>query len=188
MRCFLAIELPEVVRDQLALLQGRLGSQVDGVRWTRTDHVHLTIKFLGEVSDRDLARVCETAAAVAARYAPFEIEVRGAGCFPPRGPARIVWVGIPEPPQPLLDCQGACEDGYAEVGFEAERRPYRPHLTIGRVKDARAGRDIRLAVESEQRFDAGRFPAEELVLFQSVLGRSGPTYTVISRSPFAGGG
>ena len=188
MRCFLAIELPEAVRDQLARLQERLGSQVHGVRWTRTDHVHLTVKFLGEVPDRDIPGVCDTATTVAARYEPFELEVGGAGCFPPRGSARIVWVGIPDPPQAFIDCQRACEAGYAELGFKAERRPYHPHLTIGRVKDPRASRDIRLVVENEQRFEAGRFPGEELVLFQSVLERSGPIHTVISRSPFAGGG
>jgi len=187
MRCFLAIELPEEIRDQLDRLQERLGSQVRGVRWTRTDHIHLTVKFLGEVPDRDIPSVCDVAATVAARYAPFELEVGRTGCFPPRGPARIVWVGIPNPPQVLIDCQRACEEGCAELGFKAEHRPYHPHLTVGRVKDPHANQDIRLAVENEQRFEAGRFPAEELVLFQSVLERSGPIHTVISQSPFAGG-
>lgn len=187
MRCFLAIELPEEIQDQLARLQERLGAQVRGVRWTRTDHIHLTVKFLGEVPDRDIPSICELASTIAARYEPFELEIGQTGCFPPRGPARIVWAGIPDPPQSLNDCQRDCENGYAELGFKAEHRRYHPHLTIGRVKDPRANQDIRLAIENEGQFEAGRFQAEELVVFQSVLERSGPIYTVISRAPFTGG-
>lgn len=188
MRCFLAIELPVEIRDQLAALQERLGDQARGVRWTRVDQIHLTVKFLGEVPDRDIANICETASSIADRFEPFELEVAQAGCFPPRGPARIVWAGMPNPPTALIDCQRACEDEYAKLGFKAENRPFHPHLTIGRVKDPRASRDIRPAVENEQQFQAGLFLAEELVVFQSVLARSGPTYTVISRASFAGGG
>jgi len=186
MRCFLAIALPEDIQRQLTHLQERLGSQVRGVRWTRTDHIHLTIKFLGEVPDRDIPSVCELASTITARYKPFKLEVGRTGCFPPRGPARIVWVGIPDPPRALIDCQRDCETRYAELGFKAENRPYHAHLTIGRVKDMRADREIRLAVENEQRFDAGRFLAEELILFQSVLERSGPIYTVVARAPLTG--
>jgi len=186
MRCFLAIELPAEIRDQLARLQERLSSQTCGVRWTRTDHIHLTVKFLGEVPDRQIAEVCKLASGIAAGFEPFELEVAQAGCFPPRGPARIVWASMPDPPTELIDCQRTCEREYAKLGFKAENRSFHPHLTIGRVKDPRASQDIRLAVENERQFQAGQFLAEELVVFQSVLAKSGPTYTILSRAPFAG--
>ena len=109
------------------------------------------------------------------------------GCFPPGGAARIIWVSVGEPPQTLLDCQQACEQGYAELGFKKEKRKYSPHLTIGRVRDFGASGRIRAAVENESNFKTGSFVADELVLFQSVLKPSGPVHTVISRTSLASG-
>ncbi len=188
MRCFLAIELPADVRDRLAELQERLSSLGRAVRWMRSDQIHLTLKFLGEVPDEKVPSVCQAAATVAGEYGPFELELRGTGCFPPGGQARIVWAGIIDPPQTLIDCQRACEQACAELGFKKENRKYVPHLTVGRVRDSRASREIRAAVECESQFSAGPFVAGELVLFQSILRPSGPTYHVVSRAGLGGGG
>ena len=183
MRIFLAIELPSGVRGQIAALQERLRSRVSGVRWTRADQIHLTVKFLGEVADADLSAVCDVAARMAAPNKSFELRMAGTGCFPPRGPVRIVWTGIPDPPAELMQCQRNCEEAFARLGFKPEGRDYHPHLTIGRVNDARIGRQVRIAVEQETAFAADSFDVPELVLFQSVLALSGPTYTVIARFP-----
>ena len=186
MRCFVAIELPKEVRDGLAGLQERLHSLGRAVRWTRVEQIHLTLKFLGEVPDEKVPAVCDAATAVAARYGPLDLEVAGTGCFPPSGPARIVWAGIANPPPALIDCQQACEQAYAELGFKPEKRKYHPHLTVGRVRDTRDTRDIRAAVEGEAAFSAGGFVAQELVLFQSILRPTGATYIVIARAPLSG--
>ena len=156
------------------------------MRWTRTEQIHLTLKFLGDVPDGDVPRICEAATTVAARYEPIELEVAGTGCFPPRGAARIVWVGVDGPPQPLVECQQACEQACAELGFRPENRKYHPHLTIGRVRDAAASPEIWTAVEREAVFSAGGFVADELVMFQSVLHPSGPIHTVIARARLGG--
>ena len=183
MRCFLAIELPEETRDRLADLQDRLSHLGRSVRWTRPGHVHLTVKFFGDVPDQDVPAICDLAATITQPFEPFELSVRGTGCFPPHGPARIIWAGLAELPQPLLDCQQACEDQFAEMGYPPEGRLYHPHLTIGRVRDARRSRQTRQAIEAEANFDGGIFHVEELLLFQSVLECNGPTYTVIARAP-----
>ena len=186
MRCFVAIELPKEVRDGLAGLQERLHSLGRAVRWTRVEQIHLTLKFLGEVPDEKVPAVCDAATAVAARYEPFDLEVGKTGCFPPSGPARIVWAGIANAPPALIDCQEACEQAYAELGFKPEKRTYHPHLTVGRVRDTRDSRDIRAAVEGEAAFSAGSFVAQELVLFQSILRPTGATHIVIARAPLGG--
>ncbi len=186
MRCFLAIELPRETRDRLAALQKRLTALDREVRWTKVDQIHLTVKFLGEVPDADVARICNAAADVACGHPPVDIQVSGTGCFPPRGPARIVWAGLASLPQPLVDCQEACERAFAELGIPPETRPFRPHLTIGRVRDQRGSHKIRPVVEAESRFDGDRFTAGELIMFQSVLERSGPTYTILSHAALQG--
>jgi hypothetical protein len=120
MRCFLAIELPAAVRNRLAELQRRLSSLDRLVRWTQVDHIHLTVKFLGEVPDADVSKVCEAATRVAQDYPPFELQVRGTGCFPPRGPARIVWAGLANLPAQSVRA------GLRRVGFRTRESPFPP--------------------------------------------------------------
>ncbi len=186
MRCFIAIELPKTVHDRIGRLQEQLRSQVRGVGWTRTEQIHLTLKFLGDVPDAALPKVIDAASAVAGRFAPMDLTVAGAGCFPPHGAARVLWVGIASPPPELTACVEACEQAMAALGFPPENRPYHPHLTLGRVKDFDAGRQARTAIEQVVDFDAGGFTATELILFQSVLQRTGPIYTPMAHMPLGG--
>lgn len=184
MRCFVAIELPDDVRECLAGLQGQMAGLGRGVRWTRPESIHLTVKFLGEVPDAQVAEVCEAARRIAAKYPAFDLAVAGAGCFPPRGPARVIWAGVSQLPQPLIDCQRECEDTYAGMGFEKENRAYKPHLTVGRVNDPGLSIRIRETLRQFESFSGGSFTASELVVFQSELQRGGAVYTPLARAPF----
>lgn len=185
MRCFLAIELPDDVRRALGALQDRLRDAGAGVKWTRPEQIHLTVKFLGDVADRNVPEVTEAARALASRYPSFDLEVRSAGCFPPKGPARIVWAGLADPPAALIDLHRDAEQSFAELGFKPENRAFKPHLTIGRVKESRDTWSLRDAVASEAGFTADIFPVDELVLFQSILDLQGPTYVPIAHLPFS---
>ncbi len=187
MRCFVAIELPTKVREALADLQTRLSSLDTAIRWTRPEQIHLTLKFLGEVPDAQVPEVCSTAIQVARDVPPIRLEVRGAGCFPPRGPARVVWAGIIGPPSELAACHSHCERAFAELGYPPEDRAFRPHLTIGRSRDQRGARDARTVIEALADFESGDFTATEMIVFQSVLGSSGPTYTPLTRARFCRG-
>jgi len=187
MRCFVAIELPDAVRRRLADLQARLADLGRAVRWTRPESIHLTLKFLGEVPDGQVSEVCTLARQIAEKYYAFDLEVAGTGCFPLRGPVRIVWIGVSQPSPLLLNCQADCEAGYAELGFEAENRAYSPHLTIGRVNDPSVGQRIRQALREFETFSAGGFTAHELTVFQSVLRPGGSIYTPLARAAFRPG-
>jgi len=186
MRCFLAIELPTDIREQLRALQERLGSLGRAVRWTRTEQIHVTLKFLGEVPEDKVPKICETALQIAGKFEPFELQVRGTGCFPPGGAARIVWAGMPDPPGTLIDCHRAGEESFAKLGFKKENRAFNPHLTIGRVKDFSASSQIRATVEQHNTFLAGSFNVDELVMFQSILKPQGPTYIPLARAKLGG--
>jgi RNA 2',3'-cyclic 3'-phosphodiesterase len=184
MRCFVAVELPAHVRHRLADLQSRMADLGRAVRWTRPESIHLTLKFLGEVPDAQVSRICTTAREIAAKYPVCDLELAGTGCFPPRGPVRVVWIGISQPPPPLLECQRDCESAYATLGFEPENRPYSPHLTIGRVNDPAAANRIRSGLQQFESFSAGRFTADGLTVFQSQLRPAGSIYTPLARAPF----
>jgi len=184
MRCFLAVELPESVRERLRSLQDRLQSVIRGVRWGRPDQIHLTIKFLGDVPDARLSAVCRVAELVASACPQCDITVGGTGCFPPRGPVRIIWAGLVDPPQTLFDCQRRCERDFMPLGYPPEERRFHPHLTLGRVNASPFPGDVRGAVGREAGFSCETFTARELVVFESILSSAGPTYTAICRVPF----
>jgi len=186
MRCFVAIELPEAVQRRLARLQQALGWAGSGVKWVRAEQIHLTLKFLGEVPDGQVPAVCEAVQAVAARHGSMTLAVSGVGCFPQRGAARVVWVGIMNPPEALIACQQELERALEELGFAAETRPFHPHLTLGRVKNVQTGYELRRRIESHGTFEAGTFPADELIVFESVLQRTGPVYTPLARCALSG--
>lgn len=125
MRCFIAIDMPANVKRELLALQQSL-TLGTAVRWTREDQLHLTLKFLSDIDDDALPAIKRLFSEVAAATPPFDFDIRGCGCFPPNGLARIVWAGIPDPPRALLDASGACESAFAAVGVRPENRPYRP--------------------------------------------------------------
>jgi 2'-5' RNA ligase len=181
MRLFVAIELSKRVQSELGNVQTDLSRDCDGVRWIPSHQLHMTVKFLGDVPDRDVTKVSEAVAAAAARAAAFELEIAGCGCFPPRGPARIVWAGANEPTGTLLQCVDNVEGELEPLGFPRERRRFSPHLTIGRVREDRSGGRLRAAVEAYT-FDSMEQAVSSVTLMSSVLSPKGPTYTPVSKA------
>lgn len=188
MRCFVAIELPEHIRDRLAELQQQLTPLAREIRWTRPEQIHLTLKFLGEMPDDRVAELCAVVVAAAGGLGPIPLEVSGLGCFPPRGGARVVWAGLEDPSSELARCHDACEEAFAKVGFPPETRPFSPHLTIGRSRDPRGSRQARGTLDGLATFAAGSFTATKLTLFESILGRSGATYNALVHAHLSGAG
>ncbi|MBN1342335.1 MAG: RNA 2',3'-cyclic phosphodiesterase [Phycisphaerae bacterium] len=187
MRCFVAIELPDDVRRQLAGLQEHFGYLGKVIRWVRPEATHLTLKFLGEVPDRQLPEVCRAVDHVARQSELFHFAVRSAGCFPPRGTPRVVWAGIEETSGRLDRCHALCEEAFAELGFPKEARRFVPHLTLGRVKDSRGAGGLREAVADYVDFEAGEVAAEELILFESHISKKGAEYVVAHRASLSSG-
>ena len=180
MRLFVAVELAKKLKDQLGAVQAALSEFSRDVRWPKPEQMHLTLKFLGEVPDERAADISEAAGVAAADSRPFEIRLGGCGCFPPRGRVRIVHVAVDEPSGALQECRDGCEKVFAGIGFAPERRPFSPHLTIGRVREDRTDGRLRQAVEGitpevvVQSVDA-------IHVVQSVLTPTGAQYTNLSR-------
>lgn len=165
--------------------QGQLREWDRSIRWTRPEQMHLTLKFLGEVEDRLLPKVCDAVIAAADAYAAFKFEVAGVGCFPERGPVRVLWAGVTMTDPTLPACVERLERDLAALGFEPERRRFSPHLTIGRVKDRAKAPGLRERIAGV-RLDPLTQPVEELVLFESRLSPQGPRYTAACRRRLTG--
>jgi 2'-5' RNA ligase len=174
-RAFVALEIDERLRVALGELQARLRPRLGGVRLVRPEGIHLTLRFLGESPPARLDALSPRLAAAAAACPACRARAAGIGTFPERGSPRVLWLGLDVPP-PVLDLQVECERAARASGFEAERRPFRAHLTLGRWRE-RAPRPELPAP------DLGETRLETLVLFESDLRPGGAAYTPLARFP-----
>lgn len=170
-RAFLALELDEAAHQRLLALVARLQRRHDlqGLRWARPQGLHVTLRFLGWTDADTLSRVEEDVAPVAAACGAAEVALGPLGTFPERGAPRVLWVGLGLPER-MHALQRACEASARRHGFEAEERPFRAHLTLGRWND-RARRPELPEV------DLGSARIDRLVLYRSELKPGGAVYT-----------
>src|ERR687894_2751667 len=133
MRAFVAVFPPSEVRRE-ALAWARRWSSDDRVRWTRPENVHLTLKFLGDVRAESLDGIRVALGEVCAEHAPFDAVLAELGAFPSARLAKILWVGVGAGSERLRSLAADVDDALASLGFEREKRPYVPHLTLGRMR------------------------------------------------------
>ena len=184
MRVFLALELDDSIKKQLIRLQQRLDAVGAEVRWVHSQQIHLTMKFLGELSDELAADLCRLCQNVSAQFGPFEFEVRGAGCFSNHGRPRVIWIGIGDPSGFVRRLHERIEKTLAPLGLRRELRAFKPHVTLGRVRSGKNTLDLRSAVKKNEDFDAGVQQAQEITVLSSQLSPDGPVHTVIGRAVF----
>ncbi len=178
MRLFVAVELSNKVQRVLGRIQTALQPRCDGVRWIPTHQLHITLKFLGDVVDSDVPSACDAVTEAATAIQPFVMAVRGCGCFPDDRAVRVVWAGLDEPTGSLLACATGPDEALEVAGFDRERRPFSPHITLGRLRQDRSGGAIRAAVEAYS-FDTVEQTVKSITLMSSVLSPNGPVYTPV---------
>ena len=186
LRLFVAIDLPEDVRESLGRLQDDLRRHdLSGLRWTRPEGVHLTLKFLGETPATSLPAI-EGALDRAVRGVPsFRLALGTPGTFGGRRGPRVLWVDVEGELQPLQRLQAAVERELVAAGFAPEERGFSPHLTLARVpQPPRPGLAERVARALEAVAAArGEFEARELVLMRSRLQPGGAVYSRVAAFP-----
>jgi 2'-5' RNA ligase len=184
-RAFVALRMNAEVEDTLAQLVETLRVSSGDVRWVRRANLHLTLRFLGDrVAARQLVRVHRGLEEIAARTAPFVIGVRGTGTFPNSERPQVVWVGLAS--GELVDLAGRVEAVAVRCGFAPERRPFAPHLTIGRVRNQHGWVAVRPSLIEAAARDFGETRAESMVLYRSVLGPETSTYSELARYALGG--
>ncbi len=185
MRAFIALEISAEIKGRLLEFIGRLKSVKADVRWVEAQGMHLTLKFLGETTPGFLEGVEAGLVAAAGRSRPFALEVAGTGAFPPhsRSP-RVLWVGIAAGPA-LAELQLDVESEMEKLGYAAERRPFSPHLTLGRVKSPSGLSRALAEMEKEQAASFGRMTVDRVALFESRLGPERAEHTILREFPLS---
>jgi 2'-5' RNA ligase len=185
MRTFIALDFDKAVKDQLAALEARLKPRCPKLKWVEPAQIHLTLKFLGEITQQQAAPVTAALNNLAAQCRPFDIAIEDVGCFPPSGGVDVVWVGIKDATGRLAECQARCEDLIEPLGFPRERRRFAPHLTLARNRDRANGPQIRDALKQEGPLHVGRQTVGAITFYQSTLTPSGPIYKALSKHPLS---
>jgi 2'-5' RNA ligase len=182
MRLFVAVNLPSEIRDRLTAAQDRLRRAQADVSWVRAENIHVTLKFLGETEEKRLERIRPALAEVARAGTPFSMEVSAVGSFGGRIP-RVVWVGVGDGAESLIQLAGRVEAALARVAFPKERRGFTAHLTLGRVRSPRNAEALLAALQEFHAEKFGTLAATQFELMQSELRPTGSVYTVLDRFP-----
>jgi 2'-5' RNA ligase len=184
-RSFIAIPIAPAIRKAADRLVQQLQRPQDRMKWVPNEHLHLTLKFLGDVDNTEIPQLCDVIRHCCQPLSPFPLDVRGAGGFPTAERARVVWAGIAEGGEALVPLVGALETHLAELGFKPEARDYVPHLTLGRARGGsrRGDPDLAARIDAARDFELGRMEADRVCLFASYLDKQGPTYHVMATIP-----
>jgi len=182
MRLFVAVNLPSEIRERLAAVQDSLRRAQAEVSWVRAENIHVTLKFLGETEEKRLERIRPALDEVANAGAPFSMELSGVGSFGGRIP-RVVWVGVGDGAEPLIQLAGRVEAALARVGFPKERRGLTAHLTLGRVRSPKNAEALLASLQEFRAEKFGTVAATQFELMQSELRPTGSVYTVLEKFP-----
>lgn len=186
-RSFIAMELPQDLKVQLAKLQSRLKTDRPRVKWVSPDGIHLTLKFLGDVDAARIAQVTQAMTEAVKGIQSFELAVGQLGVFPNPQKVQVVWVGLEGDLTTLDSLYRQLEDSMAKIGFPPENRGFKPHLTLARVgnealpDERKRFGDLVTACKADINYS---MKASSLSLMKSVLAPSGASYTRLSLIEF----
>ena len=188
-RAFIAIDLPAEIQEKLDQISTNLRAQcsVNAIRWVPANNIHLTLKFLGEVSSTNLELVTKLLQAETARHHCFDIDVGGIGAFPTNRRPRVIWIGIQAPPA-LMALQHAIESETVRLGYAVEERPFSAHLTLARVSHNATPEEVRKTGDVLTGYKVGQLgivQVRTVRLFRSDLQPGGAIYTPLLTAPLS---
>ena len=183
-RSFLAFELPLQIKEQLGEISEELQQSRLPVRWVKVENIHLTIVFLGSVTEETIVGVKQKAGSIAERFSAFQIRLNRVGVFPNWRKPRVLWIGLDGEIGGLSDLRDELQGALEEFGFKPENRPFRPHLTLGRFKGTvNRAEELKWILDRFHDISSDNHYLKELVLFKSDLRPAGPIYTKMAAWP-----
>ncbi|MBN2123396.1 MAG: RNA 2',3'-cyclic phosphodiesterase [Deltaproteobacteria bacterium] len=187
-RCFLAFELPPTIREILSGVSRELRISSLNARWVHENNIHLTVVFLGDVADEHIPSMGAGIEKVCLKTSPFHISLTGIGFFPTRRQPRVLWLGLNGDMERMSLFRDDLQRVVTPFGVREEKRPFKPHLTLGRFRRFDQGSGYLLDRFLTRYGDLTSPPGalRELVLFRSDLKPAGAVYTPLFSWPLAG--
>ena len=187
LRTFIAVEVDSALRSALAEIQQQLRPYAPDVKWVETENLHLTLKFLGDVDEAAMGDVVNAVERCAASSPAFVLNVVGCGAFPNLRNPRVIVAHGREPTDALADLHRTLEAALADLGFKRERRAFKPHLTIGRVRRRSPGRVFSEQLEARSHVAQGEQHVSAVAVMTSELTPTGPLYTRVAEARLGDG-
>jgi 2'-5' RNA ligase len=173
-RTFICIELPPTLKKRIEILQSELCTYGSGVSWVKPENIHLTLRFLGDVDLVAQPKLTEAIGKAVRGFHPFKIAVTATGAFPNFRNPRVFWIGIDDLADCLIPLQRKIEEELVQAGFGKEDKRFSPHLTIGRVRQAKVEKLGEMLKNSKVARE--ELTVEEIIIMSSDLRPTGPVY------------
>jgi 2'-5' RNA ligase len=178
-RIFIAIkpEPGEKLSDIVSSLKSGLINE--GIKWTSIDNIHITLAFLGDTDEKTIRKISSKLKESCEKSGNFEIIISGLGLFKNSRDPRVIWTGI-EPSEELTKLYNTIFNGLNESGVNMEKRPFRPHLTLGRIKHLKDQSVLKNLMDEYQKSEIQKVAVNEIIIYESILKPTGPFYKPIT--------
>ena len=180
-RAFIAVNLAPAVGEEIAKVQVALKTAQGDVRWTRIEGMHLTLKFLGDITQAQVAPILTALRASLSDQPSFPVQAIGLGAFPNLRRPKVLWVGLHG--QGLVGLQERVESALVTLDFPREERDFTPHLTLGRVRSLRGWEQVLAVVRKHEQSQFGESAVDHVTLYQSTLRPDGAVYSSLGTVP-----
>jgi len=177
-RIFVAIDISEEARRKVADYIENLRGEFSNLRvgWEKSEKLHLTVKFLGDIDSNELQNLTEAVEKTARQFSNFNLQISRTGVFPSKRNARILWLGVDDEHENLQKINDILETECEQKGFVNEKRKFKAHLTIGRLREPNKSKEL-IDRHLNKTFAAVKFEVSEIVIYESRLQKSGSIYT-----------
>jgi RNA 2',3'-cyclic 3'-phosphodiesterase len=186
MRLFIAIDLGDEVRDAVGRQLAKLQPLAPNAKWVKVEGMHVTLAFLGYIDDARVPEVKAIAEEVARRHGPVSFSVEGIGSFGSSARPRVLWVGMTGDVEALAALKSDLEDRLAPLGYEPEKRPFKPHLTLARARMPSGDPALARCIRSCGASSFGHAQVDRIILFRSDLSAKGARYTALYQPRLGG--
>ena len=181
-RIFIAIKIVAGKELSEMISSFRSGFSENDIKWTHTDNIHVTLAFLGDTDEKLIEDISAMLSRVCVQHKPFRLLLKGAGLFRSISDPRIIWAGV-EPSDELSSLNSAIIAGLKKLNIRLENRPFNPHLTIGRIKHLPDPPVLQSLITGYRNIVLQKVDVKEVILFESLLLRTGPVYKPVSSFP-----
>jgi len=183
MRTFIAVELQKDVVDAVDRFLTKTTQEIKNnkISWVKKENLHITIKFLGEIEEKQVETINKVLSEISKSIESFEVEIKEIGVFPNLNYPRVIWIEVKDETNNLVSLANLVEEKLAKFGFQKEDKEFTAHLTIGRVKKLNNLSEIKTYVEKYKSIEFGKSKIDSITFFQSILKPEGPEYKVINK-------
>jgi len=181
MRTFIAVPIPDEVKDLIVGIQEKLEAVRADVKWVERENLHFTLRFLGEVEEEKIPKVKKSISALG-NFRAIQAETGALGAFPSFSSPRVIWLGLKKGEREMVAMAAALDKALREEGFPPEDKPFQAHLTLGRVRSPRDLAQLKKML-TEISPPEKVFQVNEICLFKSTLTPSGSIYDLLFQLP-----